>query len=186
LQFSHNGQCEEAFDMARIIRPRLTAVFVPLLAGFMVASCKGGNSYPSTPTTPSDPSPAPANPAPANAVTVNIVGSSGSQAYQPNPVSVGSGSSVVFKNTDAQLHHIVMDDGADLGSVGPGSTSSAYTVKNANQLGYHCLVHPSMVGKINAAAAPEPEPTPTPVPTPTPTPTPDPYGDLPAAARATR
>jgi plastocyanin len=113
---------------------------------------------------------------------VSIVGSSGSQAYQPNPISAGAGIPLVFKNADAQLHHIVMDDGADLGSVGPGATSSAYTVKNSSPVGYHCIVHPTMVGTINAAAGAAPEPTP--APTPSPTPTPDPYGDQPAGSRS--
>jgi plastocyanin len=98
-------------------------------------------------------------------VTVNIVSSVGNTAYQPNPVRANSGDTVVFRNNDATMHHIMLDDGsADLGDVGPGATSKGVTLKNSNAARFHCTIHSSMVGTINEAAAP---PTP---------PCPDPYG----------
>jgi plastocyanin len=129
----------------------LTPAAFALAAATCVWNC-GGSSYggSSTPTTPT-PTPAPS----ANTVTVTIVGSSGNKAYQPNPVQVNMGDTVAFKNADATLHHIVMDDGsADLGNISPGSTASM-TLKTAGG-NFHCTIHTSMVGSINGKDAPEP------------------------------
>jgi plastocyanin len=98
-------------------------------------------------------------------VTVSIVSSVGNTAYQPNPVRANSGDTVVFKNNDTTMHHIMLDDGsADLGDVNPGATSKGVTLKNSNAARFHCTIHSTMVGSINETAAP---PTP---------PCPDPYG----------
>jgi plastocyanin len=94
-----------------------------------------------------------------NTVTVNIVGSIGNAAYRPNPVSVKAGDTVVFKNGDSTMHHIVLDDGsADLGDVNPGANSRSFTVKSASAVNFHCMLHPSMVGAFNTTAPPEPPP----------------------------
>jgi plastocyanin len=111
----------------------------------------GGTASPSAPSTPSGPS--------ASTVTVAIVGSIGNSAYRPNPVSANAGDTVMFKNNDSAMHHIVLDDGsADLGEVMPGATSRGVTLRNANPTKYHCTVHPSMVGSINGQDAPMPPP----------------------------
>ncbi len=131
-------------------------VFVAALS--VVWGCGGGSgsSSVSAPTSPSATTPAPSAPA---SVTVNIVSSTGTNSYVPNPVSVGSGSTVVFKNSDSTLHHIVMDDGsADVGDIAPGASSRALTLKNGP---FHCTLHPTMVGSINGSLpAPSPEPPP--------------------------
>ena len=128
------------------------------LAGAMTLVCLsscGGSSTPTTPTTPASPGP--------STVMVNIVGSIGNQAYRPNPVSANSGDTVMFRNNDSAMHHIVLDDGsADLGDVNPGATSRGVTLRSANAVNYHCTIHPSMVGGINSATAPEPKPCPDP------------------------
>ena len=118
--------------------------------------CSGGGGG-STPTAPSAP---PSTPTPTTAtVTVSVVGSSGNRAYQPNPVLAATGDTVMFRNNDATLHRIVMDDGsADLGDIAPGATSRGFTVRNTSALNFHCTLHPSMVGSINGASAPEPPP----------------------------
>jgi len=118
-------------------------------------SCGGGGG--STP--PAAPTPA----AGPQTVTVSIVGSIGNKAYTPNPVQARSGDTVMFRNNDAAMHHIVLDDGsADLGDVVPGATSRGLVVKNTTPANYHCTVHPSMVGAINAQSAPDPKPCPDP------------------------
>src|SRR5262245_26831533 len=118
-------------------------------------SCAGGGgSMPAAPT----PAPTPAPPG-STTVMVNIVGSIGNQAYRPNPVAANSGDTVMFRNSDTTMHHIVLDDGsADLGDIGPGATSRGVTLRNTNALNFHCTMHSSMVGSINAATAPEPMP----------------------------
>ena len=87
--------------------------------------------------------------------TVSIVGTSGPGAYTPNPVSVGAGGAVVFKNNDSRTHHIVLDDGSgDVGNLQPGATSRAVTVSSGAPVNFHCTIHPSMVGSINGSAPP--------------------------------
>jgi plastocyanin len=109
-----------------------------------MASCGGGSSPAPSPTTPTTTS---------NAATVSIIGSAGNQSFSPNPVMVNAGGTVTFKNNDSTTHHIVLDDGsADLGEVAPGATKTA-TLKNATS-NFHCVIHPTMVGSINGAAAP--------------------------------
>ena len=93
------------------------------------------------------------------ATTVNIVGTTGSAAFTPNPVQAGSGTTLAFKNTTNVLHHIVMDDGTVVGDIAAGATVNT-TVKGSGG-NYHCTTHPTMVGSINGAAAP-PDPTPNP------------------------
>ena len=90
---------------------------------------------------------------------MSIVSAVGNKAYQPTPVMANSGDTVMFRNNDASMHHIVMDDGsADLGEVAPGATSKGVTLRNANATRFHCTLHSSMVGSINETSAPAPPP----------------------------
>lgn len=107
-------------------------------------SCGGGESSPSGPTSSTNP------------VTVNIVGSAGNQAFNPNPVQVPSGTPVVFRNSTNDVHRIVMDSGTLIGDLTPGASSSPMQVGAGGS--YHCTNHPSMVGSINRATAPTPPP----------------------------
>src|SRR5437867_11065532 len=131
----------------------LSGAAVALAAAAAMLSCGGSSSYggSSTPTTPT-PTPTPS----ATTVTVTIVGSTGNQAYKPNPVQVNTGDTLAFTNSDVTMHHVVMDDGsADLGDIAPGATKSmTLQGKGSN---YHCTIHSSMVGSINGDL-PEPPP----------------------------
>ena len=92
-------------------------------------------------------------------MTVTIVGQTGNTAFSPNPIKASTGDTVVFRNTNELIHHIVMDDGsADLGEVAPGGTSRNLVVRSLSALNFHCTLHSSMVGSINGASAPEPPP----------------------------
>jgi hypothetical protein len=70
-----------------------------------------------------------------------------------------AGSMIVWTNTDATRHVIALDNGTVVGDLAPGQ-SSAPIVMVASAVGYHCTLHPSMVGSISdpAAAAPPPVP----------------------------
>lgn len=132
---------------------------IALAGAVLLWGCGGGGSSTgssgSTPTSPTTPTP--------QTLTVNIVGSIGNQAYNPNPVAANSGDTVRFKNNDAATHHVVLDDGsADFGAVAPGAMSNSVTVKTTSAVKYHCTVHPSMVGAINGSTAPTPPPCPDP------------------------
>ena len=139
---------------------RISAAAMAIAGAVVLWNCGGGGG--GTATVPTSPTPAVSAPAPAPAappatVTVAIVSSVGNAAFQPNPVRASSGDTVMFRNSDSKLHHLVMDDGsADLGDVSPGATSRGFTLRSANATSFHCTLHSSMVGSINGAAAPEP------------------------------
>jgi len=115
----------------------------------------GGSSYSSTPSSPTPPAPTPSGSTPS--VTVNIVSDTGSTAYKPNPVQASAGDSIAFKNNGSTQHHIVFDDGSvDFGALNPGQTSQTVTLK-AGSAKFHCTIHSSMVGAVNA---PVPDPPP--------------------------
>jgi plastocyanin len=139
-------------------RPLMCGSGIALAGALLLWGCGGGSSTGSsgsTPTSPTTPS--------AQTRTVNIVGSIGNQAYNPNPVAANSGDTVMFKNNDSSTHHVVLDDGSgDFGVLAPGATSSTVTVKTTNAVKFHCVNHPSMVGAINGATAPTPPPCPDP------------------------
>ena len=102
-------------------------------------------------------SPDPNAPTPMS-VIINIVGSFGPAAFMPNATMANMGDQIVFTNTDAVLHHIVLDDGTDLGNVAPG-TSTAPMPLMTPAATFHCTIHPSMVGGINVdMTAPMPDP----------------------------
>jgi plastocyanin len=102
---------------------------------------------------------APAAPPPPCATSVltdiiNIVSYFGSGAFNPNPITANVGDSIVFTNNDAVTHHIVLDDGTDLGIVAPG-TSTAPTPLTTPTASFHCTIHPTMVGTINMPLPPD-------------------------------
>ena len=147
--------------------PLLSGAGFAVVCALVLWSCGGGSSSgggtPAAPTPTPTPTPAPAPT--TQTVVVSIVGSIGNSAYRPNPVPANTGDTVMFRNNDASVHHVVLDDGsADLGDIQPGATSRGVVLKNALSANYHCTNHPSMVGSINGSTAPEP------------TPCPDPYG----------
>ena len=151
------------------MKQSLTPATALALAGALVLwGCGGGGgSAAVTPTAPTAAAP-PAAPAPApssgpTTVTVAIVGSIGNAAFQPNPVRANSGDTVMFRNSDSVMHHLVMDDGsADLGQIGPGAVSRGFTLRSATASNFHCTQHSSMVGSINGATAPDPPECPDP------------------------
>jgi plastocyanin len=78
------------------------------------------------------------------------VGQQGASSFSPNPGSVASGATVAWHNADSTTHHIVLDTGAlDTGTIAPGASSAAMTVSvPTTGIGYHCAIHPTMVGTI--------------------------------------
>ena len=143
--------------MRHSLTPAASAAVIAALA---LWNCGGGGGGGTAVATPTSPSPRVSAPAPTPAtVTVVIVASTGNAAFQPNPVQANSGDTVLFRNSDGRLHHLVMDDGsADFGAIAPGATSRGITLRNASASKFHCTLHSSMVGSINGATAPEPPP----------------------------
>ncbi len=118
-------------------------------------------------------------PAPVQ-LSVNITGSFGTGAFAPNPLQAATGNTVVWMNADRINHDIVLDNGTPVGNLAPGQSSAPLTVVSP-VTGYHCTLHPSMVGQITVVAPGEPPPSNSPQP-PLPDtgyePPPDDYGYL--------
>lgn len=119
--------------------------FVPVLfllaflgAGAFLASCKSSNkSNPMSPATPAD-------------VTITITGINGSSSFSPNPATVKMGQTVAWKNNGGTDHTATADGGAfDTHDIPNTATSSAITMSATGSFGYHCSIHPSMVGALN-------------------------------------
>jgi plastocyanin len=119
-----------------------------LLVAVTLAGC-GGSGY-SSPTSPS-PSPTPGpTPGGAATVTITIVGMNGAQSFSPNPSAAIVGDTVAFYNADSIVHSIVANGGAfSTGNIAPGATSAPITTTATGNFGYHCSIHPDMVGTLN-------------------------------------
>ncbi len=104
-------------------------------------SCGGGGGG-STPVTP-------ANPPASSDFIVTVVGQNGSMSFSPNPASAG-GRSVVFRNSDSITHRVVLNDGTiDTGDIAAGTSSRSVQMPSGGT-NYHCQIHPTMVGRVNA------------------------------------
>ena len=91
---------------------------------------------------------------------INIIGSFGSGAFDVNPIQATVGDLIVWMNADKTTHHIVFDDGTDVGNVAPGQATTPIAMTKA-VVAYHCTIHPSMVGTIGGdMSAPPPAPPP--------------------------
>ena len=123
-------------------------------------------------TVPPDPAvPIPVPTAPT--LTIDIVGAVGAAAFAPNPLEGAIGALLAWKNSDLFPHHIVLDDGTVVGNLAPGQTSVPLPMATPT-IGYHCTLHPTMVGSISVPGAPPPLPAP-PAGVPVPPSEPPPY-----------
>ena len=122
--------------------------------------------------------PAPVPGQPPVIVTVNIVGSFGTAAFAPNPLQASIGNTIVWTNSDAVGHTIVLDNGTLVGALAPGQSSAPLSLPSATAT-YRCTIHPTMTGQIvDAAAAPTTPPDQSQPPMPGPSyPPNDPYED---------
>jgi plastocyanin len=119
----------------------LAAAVAALTLG--AAGCSGGYST-SSPTSPSP------DPAPSGAITIDVIGINGARSFSPNPATVPPGQTVVWRNIDTTTHRMVLNDGRlDTGNIPPGGVSSPMTL--AAPGGYHCTIHPEMIGTISDA-----------------------------------
>jgi len=133
---------------------RSIEVFAVVAFSALGASSCGGGGGGYGGSTPTNPTPTPT----ANTVTINITGVKGKQSFSPNPASVPAGQQVIFKNNDVVTHRVVIDDRSlDTGDIAPGASSQPLAL-GAVSKPYHCSLHPSMVGSLNAADTPDPPP----------------------------
>jgi plastocyanin len=77
------------------------------------------------------------------------------QSFSPNPADAG-GMMVVFHNADSIVHRVVLNDGSiDTGDIAPNKNSAPVMMPSTGT-NYHCSIHPTMVGAIDAEAGPPP------------------------------
>lgn len=116
-------------------------VFLLVTASLVIATASWGCGGSSTSTGPSS----------SNTPAINIVGQNGTQAFSPNPASLG-GQSIVFKNNDSVIHRILLNDGSvDSGDIAPGATSRSVIMPGSGA-NYHCSLHPGMIGSVSPAS----------------------------------
>ena len=113
-----------------------------VMAFALVAGCGGSSGSPSSP-------------GPAGPVTINIVGERGANSFSPNPAEA-AGQMVVFRNTDSVVHRVRLnDESLDTGDIAPGATSSPVRMPTGGT-NYHCALHTTMIGAVNAAGSAPP------------------------------
>ena len=95
----------------------------------------------------------------SNTAQVSIVAGSsstpGPNSYNPSPLTVKVGTTVVWTNNDSTLHTVTsgLPSGGPVGKLfdssylSPGKTFN-YTFSKAGTFDYHCTLHPTMVGKV--------------------------------------
>jgi plastocyanin len=92
---------------------------------------------------------------PAADLTITITGINGSSSFSPNPATVTVGQTVAWRNSGGTTHTATADNGTAFNvSVNNGQTSAPDTMKTAGSFGYHCSIHPSMVGTLQVQAGP--------------------------------
>lgn len=88
-------------------------------------------------------------------VLITITSDNGSNSFSPNPANVVLGQTVAWKNNDGITHRPAQDtSGFDTGNVGSGATTANVTMSTLGDIGYHCAIHPTMVGTIHVTAVP--------------------------------
>jgi plastocyanin len=82
-------------------------------------------------------------------------------AYNPNPIEVNVGQTVLWTNDDFSFHTVTSGKAGDTNSgsvfdsglAGPTALASTgktyeYTFESAGEYPYYCILHPGMVGKV--------------------------------------
>jgi plastocyanin len=72
----------------------------------------------------------------------------GSAAYVPNPITVSTGTTVTWTNTDGIGHTVTSNSSAFDSGVIPGGGKFSFTFQTAGTFAYHCSIHPGMVGSV--------------------------------------
>jgi plastocyanin len=108
-----------------------TGLLATLLAVIVFISCKKNNSYGSGSNAPS-----------AAAVSIK------NMAFSPGNLSVMTGATVTWTNSDTTIHTVTADDGSfNSGNIAVGATYSR-VFSTAGTVSYHCTLHPEMTGKV--------------------------------------
>lgn len=71
-------------------------------------------------------------------------------AFEPDPIRIDAGQSVVWENAHDQAHTATGTGGFDFdtGSIAPGETSDAVRFADPGSFTYRCALHPFMQGTV--------------------------------------
>lgn len=88
-------------------------------------------------------------------VTVSIVGNSGRNSYNPNPIEIKVGDTVTWINNDSSPHTVTSssDDITFDSDVLRRGEIFSFTFDKEGQYPYLCTLHPSMVGTVVVTAS---------------------------------
>ncbi|MCA1669343.1 MAG: cupredoxin family copper-binding protein [Thermomicrobia bacterium] len=112
-------------------------------------------------------------------VAVNIMNFS----FQPTPLTIPVGTTVVWTNQDSAPHTVTSDTGvwdSGIGSPLQKGATFRFTFTQAGTFPYHCMIHPNMHGTIVVTAAAGGSPTAPPAASPPPPTVPAPSAVAPA------
>src|SRR5215475_734112 len=129
--------------------------FLVTVSALLVA-CGGSDGstttapFPTSPTpSPTSPTPSPTSPNPSTDPSTSVAIPAGAQslgtrAYMPDELSVATGSTVTWMNTDTVSHTSTSDEsGWNSGIIAPGGRFS-FTFERAGTYRYHYTIHPGM------------------------------------------
>lgn len=127
---------------------RLARMFFLAALAVTAGACGSSSSSTTSPsTTPSTPSPTPSGPSvtasiPRGADTLTTT------AFGANPLTVSSGTTVVWTNNDSIAHTSTSNNGQwNSGTINPGQ-SFRFTFSTPGTYAYRCTIHPNMVGTV--------------------------------------
>jgi len=69
-------------------------------------------------------------------------------AFQPDPVTVAAGTTVIWTNRDEVSHTVVSNDGLFSSPELEANQRFEFTFKKAGSFAYFCSLHPEMKGKV--------------------------------------
>jgi len=96
---------------------------------------------------------APTPTAPSTNFVIDVAEINGPYSFYPSPATARSEQVIVWTNSDRVRHHVVLDDlSVDTGTLEPGTRSQPIMV-GPGTWGYHCAIHPSMVGSVTVTAS---------------------------------
>jgi plastocyanin len=82
---------------------------------------------------------------------VTIVGIKHSKSFSPNPIDVKVGDAVTWTNDHREGHTVTSTSSEfNSGDIQPGQTFR-HTFDKTGSFDYYCVIHPSMVGKVNVS-----------------------------------
>jgi plastocyanin len=135
--------------------------FGAILTLGLAAACGGGTpATTATPAgatgTPGAATATPAEPTQAAAVVCDATGEGTAVtienfSYKPSSASVATNGFVTFTNNDSRAHTVTFDEGPNCGNLGTGGDSVTIQFTAAGSYGYHCNIHPEMVGTVEVS-----------------------------------